>query len=107
MPSRRGAEYPLLVSRQSGRSREINPDDDAALKSSKCLEASVTNYLLTKWRCQMVKHIVRFMREEDGATAVEYGLMIALITAALVAIVTTLGTNLVTRFTTVSTAIGS
>ena len=55
----------------------------------------------------MVKHIVRFMREEDGATAVEYGLMIALITAALVAIVTTLGTNLVTRFTTVSTAIGS
>jgi pilus assembly protein Flp/PilA len=55
----------------------------------------------------MVKHVVRFVREEDGATAVEYGLMIALITAALVAIVTTLGTNLVTRFTTVSNAIGS
>jgi pilus assembly protein Flp/PilA len=55
----------------------------------------------------MVKHVVRFMREEDGATAVEYGLMIALITAALVAIVGPLGTNLVTRFTTVSNAIGS
>jgi pilus assembly protein Flp/PilA len=55
----------------------------------------------------MVKHVVRFIREEDGATAVEYGLMIGLISAALVAIVTTLGTNLVTRFTTVSNAIGS
>lgn len=55
----------------------------------------------------MVKHIVRFMKEEEGATAVEYGLMIALITSALVAIVTTLGTNLVNRFTTVSTAVGS
>ena len=29
----------------------------------------------------MVKHIVRFMKEEDGATAVEYGLMVALIAA--------------------------
>jgi pilus assembly protein Flp/PilA len=55
----------------------------------------------------MVQHIVRFMKEEDGATAVEYGLMIALITAGLVAIVGTLGTNLVNRFTTVSNAIGS
>jgi pilus assembly protein Flp/PilA len=55
----------------------------------------------------MVKHVVRFMQEEDGATAVEYGLMIGLISAALVAIVTILGTNLVTSFTTVSTAIGS
>lgn len=55
----------------------------------------------------MMKQIKRFMQEEEGATAVEYGLMIALITAALVTIVTTLGTNLVSRFTTVATAIGS
>jgi pilus assembly protein Flp/PilA len=55
----------------------------------------------------MVKHIIRFMREEDGATAVEYGLMVALIAVAIVIAVTTLGTNLNTRFTNVGTAIAS
>lgn len=55
----------------------------------------------------MVKHIVRFMREEEGATAVEYGLMVALIAVAIVIAVTTLGTNLNTRFTNVGNAIGS
>ena len=53
----------------------------------------------------MVKHIVRFMREEDGTTAVEYGLMIALISAALVTAVVLLGTTLTTRFGQVNTAI--
>ena len=55
----------------------------------------------------MVKHVVRFMREEDGTTAVEYGLMIALITGALVLAVTGLGTTLATRFGAVATIIGS
>jgi len=55
----------------------------------------------------MVKHIVRFMREEDGTTAVEYGLMIALISAALVAAVLLLGTNLTARFNAVANIISS
>ena len=55
----------------------------------------------------MVKHIVRFVREEDGATAVEYGLMVALIAAVIVGTVATLGTQLNTAFTTVSGAIAS
>ncbi len=55
----------------------------------------------------MVKHIVRFMREEDGTTAVEYGLMIALISAALVASVLLLGTNLGTQFTTIAGFVAS
>ena len=50
----------------------------------------------------MVKHIVRFMQEEEGTTAVEYGLMIALISAALVTAVALLGDNLATRFTAVA-----
>ena len=62
---------------------------------------------LTQQRCQMVKPIVRFMREEDGTTAVEYGLMIALISAALVAAVLLLGTNLTTQFTTIAGFIAS
>jgi pilus assembly protein Flp/PilA len=55
----------------------------------------------------MVKHIVRFLQEEDGTTAVEYGLMIALISAALVAAVTLLGTNLTARFNTVAGIVAS
>jgi pilus assembly protein Flp/PilA len=78
-----------------------------ALKSSKCLTASVTTHLFLKRRCQMVKHIVRFMREEEGTTAVEYGLMIALISAALVAAVALLGTNLTARFNTVAGIVAS
>jgi len=55
----------------------------------------------------MAKHIVRFMREEDGTTAVEYGLMVALITAALVTAVTGLGTTLSTSFGNVAGIIAS
>ena len=55
----------------------------------------------------MVKHIVRFMKEEDGTTAVEYGLMIALISAALVAAVLLLGTNLNNSFTAMAGIIAS
>ena len=50
----------------------------------------------------MVKHIVRFMKEEDGATAVEYGLMVALIAGVIIVAVTLLGTNLNNTFNTVA-----
>ena len=55
----------------------------------------------------MVKHIVRFMREEEGATAVEYGLMVALIAVVIIGVVTTLGLNLQTQFGAVGTAVGA
>jgi len=42
---------------------------------------------------------------ERGATAVEYGIMVALIAAATIAVVTTLGGNLTVLFTTVGSAI--
>ncbi len=44
-------------------------------------------------------------REEKGAAAVEYGLLVALIAAVIIGIVTTLGGQLTTAFTTVSTAL--
>jgi pilus assembly protein Flp/PilA len=47
----------------------------------------------------------RLNRGDRGATAVEYGLMVALIAAAIVATVTLLGTSLNTLFTNVTTAI--
>lgn len=41
-------------------------------------------------------------RDEEGATAVEYGLLVALIAAVIVAIVATLGEQIQAGFTTVS-----
>jgi pilus assembly protein Flp/PilA len=55
----------------------------------------------------MVKHIVRFMREEEGATAVEYGLMVALIAVAIVVTVGLLGNTLNAKFVNVQGAIAS
>ncbi|WP_306903156.1 Flp family type IVb pilin [Arthrobacter pascens] len=45
------------------------------------------------------------LRSEKGATAVEYGLLVALIAAVIVTIVATLGGQLNTAFTTMSNAL--
>lgn len=42
--------------------------------------------------------IARFMKEEDGATAIEYGLIAALIAVAIIVAVRLVGTNLNTTF---------
>lgn len=41
---------------------------------------------------------MRFMKDEEGATAVEYGMMVALIAAVIVTTVTTLGTQVDAAF---------
>jgi pilus assembly protein Flp/PilA len=45
------------------------------------------------------------VRNEEGATAVEYGLLVALIAGAIIIAVTALGTNLAALFTDMSTKI--
>lgn len=42
------------------------------------------------------------IENEDGATAVEYGLIAALVSVAIITVLQTLGTNLVNTFETVS-----
>ncbi len=49
--------------------------------------------------------IVRFLRDESGATAIEYGLIAAGIAVAIITAVSTLGSGLNTTFTSVSTAV--
>jgi pilus assembly protein Flp/PilA len=46
--------------------------------------------------------IKRFMKDESGATAIEYGLIASLIAVAIITILGTLGTNLSTTFQSVS-----
>jgi pilus assembly protein Flp/PilA len=45
-----------------------------------------------------MKKLMRFFKEEDGATAVEYGIMVALIAAVIVTAVGLIGTNLNATF---------
>jgi pilus assembly protein Flp/PilA len=49
--------------------------------------------------------IMQFVRNESGATAIEYGLIAAGISVAIITVVQTLGTNLNATFTSVSTAL--
>ncbi|WP_428561676.1 MAG: Flp family type IVb pilin [Solidesulfovibrio sp. DCME] len=55
----------------------------------------------------MLRTITNFVRDEEGATAVEYGLMAALIAAVIIGAVTTLGSNLSTLFTNLAGQIGT
>ena len=47
----------------------------------------------------------RFAKDESGATAIEYGLIAAGISVAIIAVVQGLGTNLKNTFSSVSTAL--
>jgi pilus assembly protein Flp/PilA len=49
--------------------------------------------------------VSRFLKDERGVTAIEYGLLASLIAVAIITTVTTLGTNLNTKFTAISTAL--
>jgi len=46
-----------------------------------------------------MKNLVKFIKNEDGATAIEYGLIAALVSVAAIGAMTTLGQNLSTTFT--------
>jgi pilus assembly protein Flp/PilA len=50
----------------------------------------------------MVQYLKTLIRDEEGASAVEYGLLVALIAAVIIIAVALIGTNLSTMFTTVA-----
>lgn len=52
-----------------------------------------------------MEKILRFFKDEEGATAVEYGLLAALIAVVIIGAVQLLGGNLSATFTTVANAI--
>jgi pilus assembly protein Flp/PilA len=50
----------------------------------------------------MIANVKKFLKDENGATAIEYGLIAALIAVAIVTALTTLGTNLSGLFSNVN-----
>jgi pilus assembly protein Flp/PilA len=53
----------------------------------------------------MEKLVQRFIRDESGATAIEYGLIAAGISVAIITAVASVGSSLNTTFTSVATAL--
>jgi pilus assembly protein Flp/PilA len=53
----------------------------------------------------LMKNVKHFVQNEEGVTAIEYGLIAALISVVIIAAVTVVGTQLQLTFTTISNAI--
>ena len=57
--------------------------------------------------CTLHEKLVKFFKSEDGPTAVEYAVMVALIIVVSIAAITTLGTTVKSTFTTTSDKIST
>jgi len=53
----------------------------------------------------MTDLFTRFLRDQSGATAIEYGLIAAGISLAIIAVVNGLGTNLNDKFTSINNSL--
>ena len=51
--------------------------------------------------------ITSFLRDQTGSTAIEYGLLAALISVVVIASMTSVGTQLKTSFTSITTALAN
>jgi pilus assembly protein Flp/PilA len=56
---------------------------------------------------KFVTKVQKFLKSEDGPTAVEYAVMLALIVIVCLAAIGSIGTNAKTTFTNVATSLGS
>ena len=54
-----------------------------------------------------MERIKNFFKDESGASAVEYGLLVALIAVVIITAVTLLGTNLRSNFSSVAGSVGT
>jgi pilus assembly protein Flp/PilA len=53
----------------------------------------------------MSKFTARFLKDEFGATAIEYGLIAALIAIVIIGAVTAVGSNLSSKFNTIASTV--
>ena len=56
---------------------------------------------------KLVKNAIEFLKKEDGPTAVEYAVMLALIIVVCIAAITAIGTNANSTFSKVGSTLGS
>lgn len=65
----------------------------------------VNQYKISQDRRVEMKQLIKFIRSEKGATAVEYGLIVALIAVAIIAAVSFVGTNTSEKYSMVGSVI--
>jgi pilus assembly protein Flp/PilA len=65
------------------------------------------NFKTKRKEVSRMERIKRFLKDEEGVTMIEYGLIAALIAVVVIGVLTTLGQNLNTKFNNVATAVGS
>jgi pilus assembly protein Flp/PilA len=58
-------------------------------------------------RCTIVRGLARFLRDEDGPTAVEYAVMLALIIVVCISAIQMLGSNTNNTFSYIGASVGS
>ncbi|HVK15511.1 MAG TPA: Flp family type IVb pilin [Fimbriiglobus sp.] len=56
---------------------------------------------------KLVKNAIEFLKKEDGPTAVEYAVMLALIIVVCIAAITAIGTNSNKTFSSVGSTLGT
>jgi pilus assembly protein Flp/PilA len=56
---------------------------------------------------ESVEKLLRFLKDEEGATAIEYGLIAALIAAIIVGALVVLGQNVSSTFSNIATAVSN
>ena len=55
-----------------------------------------------RWEFRTMSFLTRFLRDEEGATAIEYGLIAALVSVVIIGALTLLGENLSETFETIA-----
>jgi pilus assembly protein Flp/PilA len=60
----------------------------------------------SRWEFRTMSFLTRFLRDEEGATAIEYGLIAALISVAIIAALTSLQGALTDTFNSITSALG-
>jgi pilus assembly protein Flp/PilA len=86
------------VTHQKGSPRKINPN---GYSFSKIYTVTVSGFS-SPGDCFMLILLTKLFKSQHGATAIEYGLIAALISIAAVTIMGTVGSNLTSVFTTVA-----
>mgnify|MGYP003854920051 CR=1 FL=1 len=60
----------------------------------------------SRWEFRTMSFLTRFLRDEEGATAIEYGLIAALISVAIIAALMSLEDALTSTFNSITAALG-
>ncbi len=75
--------------------------------ASRWPEQRHTEFTLGGTDMRAIQNVVEFLKREDGPTAVEYAVMLALIIVVCIAAITAIGTNANSTFSKVGSTLGS